>query len=234
MCPLFVGAQVMASLKYGIAAALLCTLAACGGGGGGGDGTPMVTAPSDPTPTTPTTPTSGDVAPTSGDGAMWTARTALLTTHTEPTAYTSLSSLPTSGTATYDGYFSGQLANTNDNVTDTLIGAMSLDVGFRTNTVQVSGSVSDFVDSDDNALTGELTLSAGRLDRAGDPGSDATLTMQARGTLTDAQGQNLVIGTQLEGDFLGTGHAAVGGEVLGSVQVNGADQDFDGGFIAQR
>lgn len=214
----------MADQKYGIAVGLLLTLSACGGGGD-----PMVTpAPSpNPTPTTPTTP-----AP--GDSATWAARTALLATHTEPTTYTSLSSIPTSGTATYDGYFSGQLANTTDSVADILIGAMSLDVGFQTSTVQVSGSVSDFVDGDDNTLSGQLALTAGSLDRSGDPGSDATLLMTASGTLTDGQGRDLIIGTQLEGDFLSAGHAAVGGEVLGSVRVNGVDQDFDGGFIAAR
>lgn len=212
----------MAHFNIGVAAGLLLALSACGGGGGGGDGEPMVTPPPDPTPPSP------------GDSAMWDARAALLTTHTEPTNYTALSSLPTSGTATYDGYFSGTLSNTTDNVTDSLIGALSLGVQFRATTVTVSGTVSDFVDSDDNALTGELTLSAGSLDRGGDPGSDATLVMQANGTLRDAQGQDLIIGTQLEGDFLGTGHAAVGGEVLGGVTVNGVDQDFDGDFIAAR
>ena len=165
---------------------------------------------------------------------MWDARAALLDTYTDPTVYTSLSSLPTNGTATYDGHFSGQLANTTDSVTDTLIGAMTLNVGFQTNTVQVSGSARDFVDGDNNALSGQLTFSAGSLDRGGNPSSDATLRMTASGTLTDTQGRDLVFGTRLEGDFLGAGHAAIGGEVLGSVTVNGVDQDFDGGFIAAR
>lgn len=211
----------MAVYRYGIAASLLVTLAACGGGGG----EPVVTSPR-PVTSTPT--------PTPGDTGMWRERNALLASHTEPTIYTQLSSIPTSGSATYDGYLSGQLANTSDSVTDTLIGAMTLNVGFRTSTLQVSGAARDFIDSDDNALSGELALTAGSLDRGGDPSSDATLLITANGTLRDAQGRNLVIGSQLEGDFLGVGHRAVGGEVLGSVRVNGIDQDFDGGFIAAR
>lgn len=215
----------MAYFNYAITGLVVLTLSACGGGGGG---EPMVTSPPDPDPTPITPP------PTPGDSAMWDARAALLATYTEPTIYTGLPSVPTSGTATYDGYFSGALSNTTDNVTDSLIGALSLGVQFRATTVTVSGTVSDFVDSNDNALTGELTLSTGSLDRSGDPGSDATLLMRANGTLRDAQGQDLIIGTQLEGDFLGADHTAVGGEVLGGVTVNGVDQDFDGDFIAAR
>lgn len=212
----------MARYKHGIAAGLLVALAACGGGG-----EPVVTSPA---PTPPSTPS----FPAQGDTQMWATRAALLDDYTDPTIYTALSSVPTSGTATYEGYFAGQLANTTDNITDTLIGAMTLDVRSAASSVSVSGSVNDFVDSNDNDLSGQLSLTAGSLDRAGNPSSDATLMMTASGTLTDAQGRTLVMGTQLEGDFLGAGHAAVGGDVLGSVRVNGVDQDFDGGFIAER
>ena len=207
----------MAHFNSGITAVLLLTLTACGGGGDG----PVVTPP----PIDPPAP---------GDTGMWVTHSALLETYTDPTIYTALPNIPTNGSATYDGTFSGQLANSTDSVTDTLIGAMTVDVDFRATTVDVVGSVSDFVDSDDNALTGQLTLSAGSLDRGGNPSSDATLMMLANGTLRDAQGRDLIIGSQLEGDFLGAGHAAMGGAVLGSVQVNGIDQDFDGGFIAAR
>ena len=215
----------MGRINLGMTTALLATLAACGGSGG--EGTPMVTtpAPVEPAPTPP---------PTSGDSTMWPARAALLATYTEPTIYTPLPNIPTNGRATYDGYFSGQLADRDDSVTDILIGAMTLDVTFRSSTVDVSGSVSGFVDGDDAPLSGQLALSAGSLDRGGDPSVDATLLMTASGTLRDAQGRDLVIGTRLEGDFLAENHRAVGGEVLGSVRVDGVDQDFDGGFIAER
>lgn len=214
----------MARHGFKIAALFLVTLGACGGGGGGA---PMVTSVAPAGPPAPSLPTLGDTQ-------MWSDRTALLDRYTDPTVYTALSDIPTRGSASYDGYFAGELANTSDNVTDTLIGAMTLDVGFNTTSVQVSGSVSGFVDSDDNALSGQLTLTAGSLDRGGNPSSDATLMMTASGTLTDAQGRELVMGTQLEGDFLESGYAAVGGDVLGSVRVDGVDQDFDGGFIAAR
>lgn len=166
---------------------------------------------------------------------MEAARAALITRYTDPTTfYTALSAVPTSGSATYDGYLRGDLANTTDSVTDMLLGEMSMRVTFTTSSVTVTGDVSGFVDDDDEPLTGSLSLGNGSLDRGGSPTNDATLLVSASGTLTDDQGRTLVVGTQLEGDFLGTGHAAVGGEVLGSVTVNGVDQDFDGGFIAER
>lgn len=212
----------MAHDRSGIALGFFITLAACGGGGGGGE-TPVVTPPPSVNPVT--TPIVSGLSAT---------RDTLLATYSDPTVYTALSSLPTSGTATYNGTFSGQLANRTDSVTDTLIGAMTLNVGFTASSVQVSGTVSDVIDDDNDALSGRLDLSGGSLDRAGNPSSDATLLLMARGTLTDSDGRALEIGAQLEGDFLGTGHRAVGGEVLGNVRVNGADQDFDGGFIGAR
>lgn len=211
----------MANDRYGMALGFLLMLAACGGGGGDA---PMVTSVALPSAQTPP----------QADTQMRANRAALLDRYTDPTRYTDLSSIPTSGSATYDGYFAGQLANTTDDITDTLIGVMTLNVGFTSSSAQFSGSVSGFVDSDENAVAGQLTLSAGSLDRGGNPASDATLLISANGTLQDAQGRSLEVGTQLEGDFLGAGHRAVGGDVLGSVRVNGVDQDFDGGFIAER
>lgn len=206
---------------------LMGTLVACGGGGGGGDGTPPVNPGPDPTlPTAPTPDQSGD--------DMRAARAALVATYADPPDYTDLSAIPTRGDANYQGYFSGNLANTSDSVTDTLIGQIDMDVTFTSTSVDISGDVDRFVDDDNDDLTGSLTLTGGRLDRDGNPSNDATLVLTASGTLTDDRGRDLNIGTQLEGDFLGTGHRAVGGEVLGSVTVNGNDQDFDGSFIAER
>lgn len=165
---------------------------------------------------------------------MRAARSALLDTYADPLDYTSLSSVPTSGSATYLGYFAGNLADDDDSITDTLIGQIDMDVRFTSSSVSISGSVDNFVDDDNDALGGSLRLSNGSLNRSGNPNSDATLVISAAGTLTDDRGRDLDIGTQLEGDFLGNNHRAVGGEVLGSVTVNGRDQDFDGSFIAER
>ena len=77
-------------------------------------------------------------------------------------------------------------------------------------------------------------MSNGSLDRTGNPADDATIGINLAGTLTDDADQDLVFGFALEGDFLGAEYNAVGGAALGRVTVDGVDQDFDGGFIAER
>jgi len=66
----------------------------------------------------------------------------------------------------------------------------------------VTGSVSNVVDDNGDALSGSLALGGSRLDRSGNPANDATLLVGASGTLTDSAGRDLIVGTQLEGDFL--------------------------------
>ena len=206
---------------------MMTLLAACGGGGGGG--APVTTDPPR-APVTPGTPTT----PGQPQSQMDVARAALIATYTNPTIYTALSDVPTSGGAVYSGYVAGQLANTSDSITDTLVGDLQMNVTFNATSVAVTGTISGFMDSDNDPLSGQMTLSRGSLDRGGNPAADATLLMTATGSLRDDAGRTLVIGTQLEGDFLGTRYDAVGGEMLGRVTVNGVDQDFDGGFIAER
>jgi len=136
-------------------------------------------------------------------------------------------------TATYDGYAYGTLANTDDGVTDSLLGNLSLTVSLTATSAAISGSIDNIVNADDETLGGSLTLSGGSFDRDGDPQTDSTLRATFSGLLTDGA-QSLDVGGQLQGDFLANNHAAVGGQLLGSVIVSGFDQDINGGFIAER
>ena len=173
-------------------------------------------------------------APLSYMTAMQSAHAAMISDYSSPIVYTPLASIPTFGSAVYDGYLSGTLANSSDGLTDTIIGKMSLTVGFTNSSVNVTGSASNFRDEDDVPMTGSLTFSNGDLDRGADITSDVTLTLNANGTLTDADQNDLVFGSQLQGDMLGTNHDAVGGFVLGVVNHNGDEQLIDGTFIAER
>jgi hypothetical protein len=204
---------------------MLVLLAACGGGGGGAN------APDpDPDPVTPVVvPTGPQTGP-----QMRASFGELADAYTDPVVYTTLSAVPTTGSATYRGYLRGDLSNTTDAVTDSLIGRMTMQVGFTASSVSVSGSVTDFADAENRDVDGSLTLSNGSLDRGGNPANDATLNVTFAGTLTDAGSRTLNVGGQLEGDFLAGSHRAVGGDALGRVTVGGINQDFDGSFIAQR
>lgn len=181
-----------------------------------------------------TTPVTLPSPPLQGSTASLAAVQGLLDTHADPVDYTALSTIPQSGNANYSGFAYGTLANTSDAITDSLIGELSLSVSFSPSTTSLTGNITDFVDQDGDALTGTLALTSGEFDRSGSPNADSTVGITVGGTLTDDTSQTLGISGRLEGDFLGSGHLALGGEFLGTVVSNGNSQNLDGGFIAER
>lgn len=193
-------------------------LSACGG-----SGTPPTVDPPIPGPGTP--PSTGNGGEKRDDA------TDLVQSHAPsvPITYTALSAIPTTGSATYNGFFYGDI----DGGLQDLIGDMAMAIQFTSSSVNVSGTVSDFYDANDNALTGTLSFGGGALDRSGDPNADATFTATVTGSLSDGT-DTLVFGAQLEGDFLGGTYDAIGGAAIGSVTIGTDASDFDGGFIAER
>ncbi|MEP4777090.1 MAG: hypothetical protein ABJV86_08300 [Yoonia sp.] len=219
--------MTFAFLRPVMACVMLSGLAACGGGGGS-DPVDDVAIPDVPDTTTP------DDTSTNGQRA---SAQALLNTWapTNPPVYTDLATIPTTGAASYDGYLFGNLSNEADDITDSVIGSLTLTASFTAGGASFTGSADDFVDSEDADLTGSLAVSGGMLDRDGNPASDATVVrVNVAGVLTDTADNALDFGVQLEGDFLGGAYNAIGGNALGGVSVGGVDQNFDGGFIAER
>ncbi|MEL6570585.1 MAG: hypothetical protein AAFQ64_02935 [Pseudomonadota bacterium] len=198
-------------------------LTACGGGGGG-------------------SPTEGPVQPGPSETDEAVPRTvAGLRDGAEDllniwapggvTNYTALANVPSSGSATYDGFIYGELSD--ESVVDSLVGRLSIDVTFAADDFAFGGLASDFVDQDDTALNGTLTVSGGSFNRDGNPASDATLRgIGLNGTLEDSDNTTWTVGIQLEGDFLGPSADAVGGEAIGRVTAGSTALDFDGGFVA--
>ena len=219
--------------KTALAFGLMASLAACGGGGSTTVGTEDASIPTPETTSTDTSVTEA-TPETPLTGEQMRSNALALVGDFDPIEYTALGSVPTTGEAVYNGYFYGGLANDTDDITDSVIGTMAMTVTFNATSVGVTGSVDDFADADDNAMSGSVTLSGGSLNRDGNPSNDATLLVQANGTLTDSADRALVLGAQLEGDFLGGAYTGVGGAALGSVTVDGVDQDFDGGFIGEK
>lgn len=211
-----------------VASVMICGLAACGGGGGSTSETPVTQEPDAiPAPTTPDTSTSGQRASAVALLNEWAP--------TNPPVYTALSAIPLSGDADYTGFIYGELSNGSDDITDSVIGSLTLEVGFNAGGASFGGTANGFVDADDNDLTGSLTVNGGSLNRAGNPADDATVDVVLAGTLTDTADNDLEFSSvTLEGDFLGSAYDAIGGAALGGVTVDGVNQDFDGGFIAER
>ena len=216
-----------AFLRPAVACVMMVSLAACGGSSAT-DG-PVVDPVGIPKPSESTTPD------TSATGQRASVTNLLTTWAPTPPTYTALGMIPTSGGVDYEGYVYGELSNNSDDITDSVIGSLTLEATFSAGGARFTGNARDFVDSDDADLDGRLTISGGALDREGSPASDATVRgVNVAGTLTDAANRALVFGFVLEGDFLGGAYNAIGGEALGRVTVDGVNQNFDGGFIAER
>ncbi|EBA11809.1 hypothetical protein RCCS2_17811 [Roseobacter sp. CCS2] len=150
----------------------------------------------------------------------------------QPVAFTDPSMAPISGTASYAGYFLGQMANTNDNLSDSLTGEMDIRVDFA-DTEMVSGTVFGILDDNGDAISGQIDLTGGILDRDGDPNVDATLSFEGNGMLTDINSNNINLDLVFEGDFFGADVAGVAGNILGRAESNGTSQAVGGVFIAE-
>ncbi|WP_342071672.1 hypothetical protein [Yoonia algicola] len=147
---------------------------------------------------------------------------------------TPLEQLPPSGTSTYRGYLSTQYGPTSGANAPRLVGAMEIQVSFDSPPEMVTGSAYDFIDEESARLDGTLTLSGGTL-TAVDQSLDATFRFEGEGNLTDASGNTLDVQLAFSGDFLGEEAAAIGGDVDGSVVLNGAaPEDLAGFFISEQ
>jgi len=111
---------------------------------------------------------------------------------------------------------------------------MKITVRFTANGVSTIGRATNFCDENNNALSGSLVLSAGQLDRTGNPNNDATFATGLDGELEAQSGQIRSIETRLEGDFLGAQQNALGGALFGRACKGGIVQDIDGAFVAAR
>jgi len=189
---------------------LLSVLSACGGSG------------ATMQPDKPPTPETKILA------EMSDRNTALLAKYNDPLVYTDLTINPSN--ATYTGFVQGDLANRDDNLTDKVIGEMLLSMDF--NTVNVSGSATNFLDELGAPMSGSLTFSDGKFNRSAL--DDVSLTLSADGTLTDTNNQQLLFETTFEGDFLGDSYDAIYGDLLGVVTHNSEIQNFDGKLIAEK
>jgi len=103
-----------------------------------------------------------------------------------------------------------QLGSSNDDLTDQALGQMSVQVEFALPQI-VSGAVSNLLDQGGNALSGEITLFGGLLNRDGDPNTDATLVFQGSGDPVDKSDNSIAFDLTFEGDFLNSDISGIWG-----------------------
>lgn len=141
--------------------------------------------------------------------------------------YTDPSTLPTSGSFTYDGVLGVTLDDGSG-----VAGQMTLNIEFGSD--DVFGKVRNIVDDSEAIYQGRLKITGGSIDRAVDPSSDDfTFKANLGGTVTSLEGETTVDG-MIFGDFLGDDYQYVIGNVSGTATTPEGLTDIDGSFGGER
>lgn len=146
--------------------------------------------------------------------------------------FSDLSGLPSAGTARYSGLILLQLEDKTDPITNALAGSIDIEADFDGAGFGIQGQAHSFVDQDGDSVLGALELSAGSLDRAGDPQLDSTVSFDGVGMLEDAQSREINIQVEFSGDFYGPSHEALAGSVNGQATSDYGQQSVSGLFVA--
>jgi hypothetical protein len=148
--------------------------------------------------------------------------------------YTDPESLPTTGSAEYDGIMSIETGGSSG-APSRMVGELGLEVNFGRDGNFLSGEAENFVGSNGKELDGSLEISAGGLDRDVDPDSDVpTYVGSIEGTLENPNGAEYRMSGSLEGDFRGEEPDYAVGTVDGILRGPDGNGTFDGDFVAER
>lgn len=142
------------------------------------------------------------------------------------------STLPTSGSATYDGYMGMTLEDDATNPT-VLVGDLTMSVEFE-GTPTFEGTADDFVDDQNDEYDGSLQITEGVVFRDVDVEEFYSAEFEVDGTLTDPDGDDLEFSGDGVGDFFGDDQEYMLGEHGGIVTVDGDIIEYGGGFVAER
>ena len=142
--------------------------------------------------------------------------------------------LPTAGSFTYNGVLGANLPAAGGGTTG-LIGDMTLTANFQNS--QISGNVTDFVDSTEQEYVGTLDITNGTIFRTAIVADEFTFGADLDGQLFDENGGNFTVDARMRGDFYGPNEEYVGGDLAGTIGTPGGDVDFDGDgtyFVGKR
>ena len=120
----------------------------------------------------------------------------------------SVAQLPTSGSAAYEGMIGVAVPGY------AVLGDLNVNVNFASESI--TGNAGNFIDSDDERISGSLAIDNGSFIRNADPLTEFQFTADIGGALSDSDGNYLVDG-QLLGDFLGQNQEGMSGLVVGTI-----------------
>ena len=143
--------------------------------------------------------------------------------------FTDPSTLPTSGSATYDGVL-GLVFEPGTTAESSAIGTMQMNVLFGEN--DITGNVTDFIDDSNRAYQGTLTINNGDIDRGADVEFEFTYFADLGGQLTGPSG-TMTIDAIMAGDLLGPG-TYTEGVLSGFSTDNQGTSPIEGGYIGER
>lgn len=149
----------------------------------------------------------------------------------DPLPITDPSTLPVSGSATYEGVV-GLSTPGNDGIPADMLGEMTLVADFSSD--DLSGSAGDFVTDQNEELDGRLDISNGGFDRDADVDVFYTFGFDLDGTLTTEDGDDLDVDAEAVGDFLGEDNEQAIGLVDGIIVSPEGAAVTEGGFIVER
>ena len=170
-----------------------------------------------------------------GGGADLTGRLAAfddLMADVTAAGVTPVNQLPTGGVVNYAGDMRLQLPLGPDAAVVPYLGRLQARISFDDLQPPVVGTVSDFA-GPQGALTGQLDILDGVLDRGADPSADYMLRARLTGQLSDGAAAYDLNG-EIAGDFYGRTADAVAGVVFGTISDGAALDRFDGAFAAVR
>ncbi|WP_374327386.1 transferrin-binding protein-like solute binding protein [Paracoccus pantotrophus] len=152
---------------------------------------------------------------------------------TESLAQTGTGAMPTTGSATYDGYafvemnMTGGSVDVGDPGYEAAIGKIALNANFANSSV--SGQIHEVGVEDGPTLTGSLPITGGSISGSGMSG-------RAAGTLGGGGRGDIGLDLVLDGTFRGSNAEVVRGNITGTVEYDGATGTVfgDSGFVAER
>ena len=148
--------------------------------------------------------------------------------------YTDPASLPTTGSAQYNGVMDLVMGRDTDDPASALAGDLMLDVSFAENSI--SGSVTDIVDRNNDRYRGSLNVEDVSFNRDTNPNFDPTYEAVLSGNVIAPTGADWDVDAGMEGDFFGSDHSHTGGEVSGGACSSELDTcvDLEGAYGARR
>lgn len=136
--------------------------------------------------------------------------------------------LPITGSARYDGFLNLGLPTASGR--ETITGNLGLDVDFDAANIQVTGRASGFTDADNAAVTGNILITDGVIDRETNVAADYTFEGGISGALSGPDFRNIVVTGTILGDFNGVDADVLSGQVFGDVIGPQGEDIFNGSF----